>query len=257
MDSNAIIAVHYLASCKQDQRLVANSKRSCMANHAWNCLSKPVKVHLTLFPFSLNLAWVWSDVVPFDSSQSYFTHFLSTSMTAMARLEAQENIEYYQWLFRIEREQFEKELLEIVSENYIFLWFFNMAGTSILQVHNSQPSNIQYFHGHLIHSGFHQDSLYSWWGGADNLQLWGVPHESENYHWSFHCVWDSGQNPQGLSPRGGLHGTTFGNRIFLTTLRVTNTHQIIKPNRPFQTAILTTTCESQVHKSTSIISLFF
>ena len=46
-------------------------------------------------------------------------------MTAMARLEAQESIEYYQWLFRIEREQFE------------------------------------YFHGHLLHSGFHQDSLYS------------------------------------------------------------------------------------------------
>ena len=33
----------------------------------------------------------------------------------MARLEAQESIEYYKWLFRIERIEFEKELLEIVS----------------------------------------------------------------------------------------------------------------------------------------------
>ena len=45
-------------------------------------------------------------------------------MTAMARLEAQESIEYYQWLFRIEREQFEKELLEIVSKHYIYILFF-------------------------------------------------------------------------------------------------------------------------------------
>ena len=41
----------------------------------------------------------------------------------MARLEAQESIEYYQWLFRIEREQFEKELLEIVSKHYIYIFF--------------------------------------------------------------------------------------------------------------------------------------
>ena len=45
-------------------------------------------------------------------------------MTAMARLEAQESIEYYQWLFRIEREQFEKELLEIVSKHYIYIYIF-------------------------------------------------------------------------------------------------------------------------------------
>ena len=33
----------------------------------------------------------------------------------MAKLEAQESAEYYKWLFRIERIEFEKELLEIVS----------------------------------------------------------------------------------------------------------------------------------------------
>ena len=33
----------------------------------------------------------------------------------MARLEKQESAEYYQWLFKIERTEFEKELLEIVS----------------------------------------------------------------------------------------------------------------------------------------------
>ena len=33
----------------------------------------------------------------------------------MAKLEAQESTEYYKWLFRIERIEFEKELLEIVS----------------------------------------------------------------------------------------------------------------------------------------------
>ena len=43
-------------------------------------------------------------------------------MKAMARLEAQESIEYYQWLFRIEREQFEKEFLEIVSKHYIYIY---------------------------------------------------------------------------------------------------------------------------------------
>ena len=33
----------------------------------------------------------------------------------MARLEAQESLKYYKWLFRIECIEFEKELLEIVS----------------------------------------------------------------------------------------------------------------------------------------------
>ena len=50
----------------------------------------------------------------------------------MARLEAQESIEYYQWLFRIEREQFKKELLEIVSKHYVHIIFLFMAGTAIL-----------------------------------------------------------------------------------------------------------------------------
>ena len=33
----------------------------------------------------------------------------------MARLEKQESAEYYRWDFKIERTEFEKELLEIVS----------------------------------------------------------------------------------------------------------------------------------------------
>ena len=40
----------------------------------------------------------------------------------MARLEKQESAEYYQWLFKIERTEFEKELLEIVSFLPIYSW---------------------------------------------------------------------------------------------------------------------------------------
>ena len=41
----------------------------------------------------------------------------------MARLEAQESTEYYKWLFQIERVEFEKELLEIVSILFFFFFF--------------------------------------------------------------------------------------------------------------------------------------
>ena len=37
----------------------------------------------------------------------------------MARLLIQETSEYYNWLFRIEAQEFEKELLEIVSSNQL------------------------------------------------------------------------------------------------------------------------------------------
>ena len=43
----------------------------------------------------------------------------------MARLEAQESTGYYKWLFRIERIEFEKELLEIVSFFSFFKYFYN------------------------------------------------------------------------------------------------------------------------------------
>ena len=36
----------------------------------------------------------------------------------MASKEVQETAEYYQWLIRIERQEFEEELLEIVSFNF-------------------------------------------------------------------------------------------------------------------------------------------
>ena len=37
----------------------------------------------------------------------------------MSRLEKQETAEYYNWLFCIEAQEFEKELLEIVSYNLL------------------------------------------------------------------------------------------------------------------------------------------
>ena len=43
----------------------------------------------------------------------------------MARLEKQESAEYYQWLFKIERTEFEKELLEIISILPIYFWSFS------------------------------------------------------------------------------------------------------------------------------------
>ena len=63
----------------------------------------------------------------------------------MARLEAQESTEYYQWLFRIEREQFEKERLEIVSKHYIFFYdslTWQEPPSFKSATHNHQMSNI-------------------------------------------------------------------------------------------------------------------
>ena len=66
-------------------------------NSAFNGFSVQFKSDLRL----IRHIFIWLLAIVFHS-------LLSTSMTAMARLEAQECIEYYQWLFRIEREQFEK-----------------------------------------------------------------------------------------------------------------------------------------------------
>ena len=41
--------------------------------------------------------------------------FSTTELLTMSRAEVQESAEYYKWLLRIERAEFEKELLEIVS----------------------------------------------------------------------------------------------------------------------------------------------
>ena len=49
----------------------------------------------------------------------------------MARLPIQETAEYYNWLFRIETQEFEKELLEIVSSNQLpILHHFKMSNLS-------------------------------------------------------------------------------------------------------------------------------
>ena len=41
--------------------------------------------------------------------------FSTTKLLIMSRADMQEFAEYYKWLLRIERAEFEKELLEIVS----------------------------------------------------------------------------------------------------------------------------------------------
>ena len=44
--------------------------------------------------------------------------------TAIAGLVPQGTVEYYKWLIRIECAEFEKELLDIVSDNFILFYFF-------------------------------------------------------------------------------------------------------------------------------------
>ena len=44
--------------------------------------------------------------------------------TAIAGLVPQETVENYKWLIRIECAEFEKELLDIVSDNFILFYFF-------------------------------------------------------------------------------------------------------------------------------------
>ena len=43
--------------------------------------------------------------------------FSTTELLTMSRAEVQESTEYYKWLLHIERAEFEKELLEIVSSH--------------------------------------------------------------------------------------------------------------------------------------------
>ena len=46
----------------------------------------------------------------------------------MTQLPIQETAEYYNWLFRIKIQEFEKELLEIVSSNQLpFLYYFEVS----------------------------------------------------------------------------------------------------------------------------------
>ena len=52
----------------------------------------------------------------------------------MARSEKQESAEYYQWLLKIERTEFEKELLEIVSILSIYLLDLSQPIVQILKI---------------------------------------------------------------------------------------------------------------------------
>ena len=47
--------------------------------------------------------------------------------TAMAGFVPQKTVEYYKWLIRIERAEFEKELLDIVSDKIFFFIFICKA----------------------------------------------------------------------------------------------------------------------------------
>ena len=61
----------------------------------------------------------------------------------MAQKDVQETAEYYSWLIRIERQQFEEELLEIVSiEN---LW--RLQQRSILLIMRNSNNINSYFQG--------------------------------------------------------------------------------------------------------------
>ena len=48
-------------------------------------------------------------------TDAYSLHLLLQIFTIMAQLPDQETAEYYNWLFKIEAREYEKELLEIVS----------------------------------------------------------------------------------------------------------------------------------------------
>ena len=73
----------------------------------------------------------------------------------MARLEKQESAEYYQWLFKIERTEFEKELLEIISILSIYLLSLSQPIVRILKV---LLIGIKY---HKLPLGFQTDIVYT------------------------------------------------------------------------------------------------
>ena len=47
--------------------------------------------------------------------KSFYLLTFQVVQTNMAQKETQETVEYYKWLIRIERAEFERELLDIVS----------------------------------------------------------------------------------------------------------------------------------------------
>ena len=73
----------------------------------------------------------------------------------MARLEKQESAEYYQWLFKIERTEFEKELLEIIS---ILSIYFLSLSQPIVQILKVLLIGTKY---HKLPLGFQTDIVYT------------------------------------------------------------------------------------------------
>ena len=53
----------------------------------------------------------------FKHNYDILMHFITT-LDIMSGLEKQETAEYYNWLLHIEAQEFERELLEIVSNNF-------------------------------------------------------------------------------------------------------------------------------------------
>ena len=83
----------------------------------------------------------------------------------MARLEKQESAKYYWWLFKIERTEFKKELLEIVSILSIYLLSLSQPVVQILKV---LLIGTKY---HKLPLGFQMDIVYTRWGGTDYNKL--------------------------------------------------------------------------------------
>ena len=73
----------------------------------------------------------------------------------MARLEKQESAEYYRWPFKIERTEFEKELLEIVSILPIYVWSLSQPIVQILKIllisAKYHKLSFRVFNGYCIH----------------------------------------------------------------------------------------------------------
>ena len=73
----------------------------------------------------------------------------------MAILEKQQSAEYYQWLFKIERTEFKKELLGIVSILSIYFWSLSQPVVQILKV---LLIGTKY---HKLPLGFQMDIIYT------------------------------------------------------------------------------------------------
>ena len=75
----------------------------------------------------------------------------------MAQLPNQETAEYYNWLFKIEAQEFEKELLEIVSSNSYLMRKYNLGYSPFLFfqlcIINSEITMIAGFQAYILYAG--------------------------------------------------------------------------------------------------------